>query len=472
MLKQICLTGLGMLCITAGVAVSAPPPHPKTDVYDGWQLGVQAWSFNRFTFFEAVDKVRQLGLGWIQAYPGQRVSLEINAQMNADLSPDIRRQIKDKLTEANVSMIAFGVVDIPSAEAGARRLFTFAQEMGVRVIVSEPPVERLAMIDTLCQEFKIKLAIHNHPKPTHYWDPQIVQAAMEGRSAWIGVCADVGHWVRSELDPVACLKLFEGRIHDVHIKEIDVDKGHDVVWGTGQNRIKGILEELHRQGYQGPFAAEYEHSWDNNVPLIRQSVAYFNQVASALKPSGWKPLLKDDLSNAVFEKDSWAYQDGVLELKGGGDIWTQAAHGDFVLDFEFNVEKGTNSGVFLRAGDREWTPWVEVQIDDSFGKTVSRHIGGAIFDIQAPRVNAMRPAGQWNRMTIRANGPAVEIVLNNEPIVAIILDDWTEAGRNPDGSGNKFAVAYKELPRTGFIGFQDHRDGTKVWYRNIRVKEL
>jgi len=51
MLKQICLTGLGMLCITAGVAISAQPPHPKTDVYDGWQLGVQAWSFNRFTFF-------------------------------------------------------------------------------------------------------------------------------------------------------------------------------------------------------------------------------------------------------------------------------------------------------------------------------------------------------------------------------------------------------------------------------------
>jgi len=74
-------------------------------------------------------------------------------------------------------------------------------------------------------------------------------------------------------------------------------------------------------------------------------------------------------------------------------------------------------------------------------------------------------------MTIRANGPAVEIVLNNEPIIAIILDEWTEAGRNPDGSGNKFTVAYKDLPRKGFIGFQDHRDGTKVWYRNIRVKE-
>jgi hypothetical protein len=25
--------------------------HPQTEVYDGWKLGVQAWSFNRFTLF-------------------------------------------------------------------------------------------------------------------------------------------------------------------------------------------------------------------------------------------------------------------------------------------------------------------------------------------------------------------------------------------------------------------------------------
>jgi len=58
--------------------------------------------------------------------------------------------------------------------------------------------------------------------------------------------AGVGHWVRSGLDPVECLKQLEGRIHDIHIKEID--QGEDVVWGTGQGRIKGILKELHRLG--------------------------------------------------------------------------------------------------------------------------------------------------------------------------------------------------------------------------------
>ena len=43
--------------------------HPTTDAYDGWRLGVQAWTFNRFTFYEAIDKTASLGLEWIEAYP-------------------------------------------------------------------------------------------------------------------------------------------------------------------------------------------------------------------------------------------------------------------------------------------------------------------------------------------------------------------------------------------------------------------
>ena len=50
------------------------------------------------------------------------------------------------------------------------------------------------------------------------------------------------------------------------------------------------------------------------------------------------------------------------------------------------------------------------------------------------------------------------------------LDQWTEANKNPDGSKNKFGTAYKDMPRKGFIGLQDH--GNAVWYRNIKIKEL
>lgn len=468
MLKNIWMFSMAIVLLTDVAVVGDLDNHPQTNVCQDWRLGVQTWSFNRFKLFEAIEKTRSLGLDYIQAYPGQVVSDEINAKFNESLTSKQRRAVKKKLEDAGISIYAFGVTKIPSEEFRVRNLFEFAREMGIETLVSEPTEDQFDLIDELCQEYKVKLAIHNHPKPSHYWNPDKVLEMCEGRSKWIGACADVGHWVRSGLNPVDCLKKLEGRIHDVHIKEID--NGHDVIWGTGKGRIKNILEELYRQGYQGTFSIEYEYNWDNNIPEIRQSVAYFNSVASELNPTGWKPLFNYDLSNATLKEDSWVFKEGELIRKGGGDIWTQAQYSDFVLDFEFKLEEGTNSGVFLRAADHNWLPWIEVQIEDSYDEPISKYICGGIFDIIEPATNAVKPIGQWNRMTIMARNSYISVILNNELVVDINLKDWKEAHKNPDGSKNKFNVAYKDLPSEGFIGFQDH--GQHIWYRNIKIKEL
>ena len=467
------LSNLAILSVSVMAAANTDNPHthPKPEAYDGWRLGVQTWSFNRFTLFEAIDKTRSLGLSGIQAFPGQTVSKEIDAKFDEHLSSEQKAEVKAKLNNAGISIFAYGVVGISENEAAARKLFEFAGEMGIETIVSEPKPEQFELIDKLCQEYKIKLAIHNHPKPSYYWNPDTVLEMCKGRSKWIGACTDVGHWVRSALDPVECLKKLEGRIHDVHIKEID--NGHDVVWGTGQGRMRGVLEELHQQGYKGTFSIEYEYNWDNNVPEIRQSAAYFNAVASALNPTGWADLVKTDLSNMDAPGNNWAFKDDELDLnplKEGSDLWTKTQYKNFVLDLEYKLDEKSNSGVFLRAGDHNWLPWVEVQVADSYGMPVDKHSVGGIYDIVAPTVNAVKQAGQWNRMTITADGSSVCVILNGKLVVDINLDDWTEAHKNPDGTKNKFKVAYKDLPRKGYIGLQDH--GGEVWYRNIRINEL
>jgi len=465
----LCLLTVSVMGVAAEQACISV--HPKPEACDGWRLGVQAWTFKKFTLFEAIDKTRSLGLNTIQAFPGQKVSEEITAGFGPDLSHAQKDQVKAKLKQAGIQIVAFGVTQVPVNEAAARKLFEFAKEMGIETIASEPKAEQFDLIDKLCQEYQIKLAIHNHPKPSHYWNPDTVLEMCAGRSKWIGACVDVGHWVRSGLDPVECLKKLQGRIRDVHIKEID--DGHDVVWGTGQGRMKGILEELHRQGYQGTFAIEYEYNWDNNVPEIRQSVAYFNSVASALNPTGWKNLVAPDLSNMDAPGNNWAFKDGELALnplKKKSDLWTKATYENFILDLEYKLDENTNSGVFLRTGDHNWLPWAEVQVLDSHGKPVDKHSGGGIYDIIEPKVNAVKQVGQWNRMTITAYGPLICVILNGATVVDINLDDWTEANKNPDGTKNKFKVAYKDLPRSGTICLQDH--GFKVWYRNIRINEL
>ena len=101
------------------------------------------------------------------------------------------------------------------------------------------------MLDKLCEEYDLKLAIHDHPKPTRYWNPDFVLRVCRDRSHRIGACADTGHWMRSGLNPVECLKKLEGRLISFHFKDLNKAGGdaHDVPWGTGACNVPAMLAE-------------------------------------------------------------------------------------------------------------------------------------------------------------------------------------------------------------------------------------
>jgi len=145
--------------------------------------------------------------------------------------------------------------------------------------------------------------------------------------------------------------------------------------------------------------------------------------------------------------------------------------GDFVLDFDYKLTRGCNSGVFIRTSDLKDPVYtgIEVAIDDTTG--TGMHDPGALYDLVAPKTNAQKPAGEWNHMTITARGPKIAVAINGTEVTAINLDEWMSPGKRPDGSDHKFShVAIGKLPRTGYIGFQDH--GSDCWYKNVKVKEL
>ena len=164
--------------------------------------------------------------------------------------------------------------------------------------------------------------------------------------------------------------------------------------------------------------------------------------------------------------------DGLNPHNSGGYIVVHAKkHGDFILDFDYKLSKGCNSGVFIRVGDLKdpVMSGLEIALDDTKGRGL--HDSGAFYDLVAPRVNAQKQVGEWNHMTISAKGPRIEVVLNGETVSKIDLDEWTKPGKRPDGSSHKFkAVTVKNLVRPGFFGFQDH--GQDCWYKNVKVKDL
>ncbi len=168
---------------------------------------MQAYTFHRLNFYETVARTKSVGVQYLQAFYGQTVSEEYKIPFG-DMNPAQRLAVKQMLAEQGVKVINYYArEEVPNTEAEYRKLFDFAEDMGVETIVTEPPLEALGTIDKLCQEYRIGLAIHNQPKgQSDYWDPNTVLMACAGRSKWIGACADTGHWMRSGIDPLAAIK--------------------------------------------------------------------------------------------------------------------------------------------------------------------------------------------------------------------------------------------------------------------------
>ena len=131
------------------------------------------------------------------------------------------------------------------------------------------------------------MAIHDHPKPSHYWNPDTVLEAVNGRTPDRGLRRHRS-LAPLRIDPVECLKKLEGRVISLHFKDINkaVPKAYDVPWGTGVCDVKGMLTEMYRQKFRGLFYAEYEHNWETSLPEIAQCVKYFDQTAAELAAQG------------------------------------------------------------------------------------------------------------------------------------------------------------------------------------------
>lgn len=249
----------------------------------GWKLGCQAWSFHSFTFYQAIDSTLACGLHYIEAFPGQPIGGGLSGTMDYHMSARTEAAILAHLRIKGVTLVSYGVV-VPATAKDWRILFAFAHSMKLINIVSEPKESDMGLISKLCNRYGINLAIHDHPKPSHYWNPDIVLNAIKGQSSRIGSCADLGHWTRSGLIPLDCVRKLKGHIIELHFKDLNENSpnAHDVPWGTGVGRIADIIRELYHQHFRGVISAEYEYDWGHNVGDIRKGVAFVKRQVAML----------------------------------------------------------------------------------------------------------------------------------------------------------------------------------------------
>jgi len=252
--------------------------HPETAL--GWKLGAQAYTFKLFSFTQALDKIDSCGLRYVEAYPQQVIGGGINEKMDFHMSAESKAYVQKLLKAKGIRLVSYGVIKTKDS-SDWEKIFAFAKSLGAENITCEPEEKDIPLVSQLCDKYEMNAAIHNHPNPSFYWNPQTVLNTIKGKSKRMGACADIGHWVRSGLDPVKALQQLEGHVIQLHVKDLNEFgnvKAHDVYWGTGFSNIKGVITELKRQNFKGVLSAEYEYNWENSVPDVSTSVNNFRKI--------------------------------------------------------------------------------------------------------------------------------------------------------------------------------------------------
>ncbi len=240
-----------------------------------YKLGIQLYSLRGFNVDEALKHASDLGFEQVEFYSGM---------LATDASADEIRATQNKVADLGMSISAHGVNRLTKDAAANRKIFEFAKALGIPTITADPDPDSFDNLDELVKEFDIRVAIHNHG-PGHRYNKAVdVLNAIEGRDARIGACADLGHYIRSGQGATEVIRLLEGRLYGIHLKDFAEmkDKTKGVILGKGHLDVEGVFRALKATGFpeNGAISLEYEENPKDPIEDIRQCVAIAKEAMS------------------------------------------------------------------------------------------------------------------------------------------------------------------------------------------------
>jgi Domain of Unknown Function (DUF1080) len=159
----------------------------------------------------------------------------------------------------------------------------------------------------------------------------------------------------------------------------------------------------------------------------------------------------------------WTVEDGVLVGRNGKDwstnpeksgswLRTEKQYSDFILELDYAINNGGNSGIFIRSALEKNPAFTghEMQIIADYGRQPTKGSAGSLYDVIAAAKNMSKPAGEWNHVRIVTKGRRIQITWNGEQTIDYETDRLT----------------------TGYIGLQNHDSKSVVKFRNIRITDL
>ncbi len=231
-------------------------------------LGAQSFSFRNFDLEGALRCLRDLGLR----------NMEFCAvHFPPDATDPGFETVRETIARAAVSVPSFGVEGFGADVAANRQRFEFAKALGADILSADPAPEAFDNLEELCEEFQIKIAIHNHGPGARYDKVADTLKAVEGRHPFIGACVDTGHYLRSSEAPHEALEALGDRVHSVHLKDWVVG-GDEKIVGEGDMDLAKVAAALKAIDFDGPIAFEYELSPDAPVEDMLQGLTNWRAV--------------------------------------------------------------------------------------------------------------------------------------------------------------------------------------------------
>ena len=251
-----------------------------------WKFGVALWTFHTVSFPQSLDKADSAGLKYIEPNTFHKAGSELKDSLISQLSPSGIQKLKSMIAQKGLICESLYIVG-DSTLASWVKQFEIAKEFGVKYVTTEPPLKMWDSIDSLAGAYGMKVAIHEHWKGfSHYWNPDTTLMALKGHPNF-GVCADLGHWPKSGIDPLDGVKKLSGHILVIHLKDIAAYNNpalRDVPVGTGVVKFPEIFAELKKQNFNGYIYIERDAEDEpSNLPSVMQTVKYYKDQISKLK---------------------------------------------------------------------------------------------------------------------------------------------------------------------------------------------
>ena len=275
----------GLGAAAAGLALRpALAARVKPSVFGGIQVGVQSYTFHALDIDRMIADMTAIGISSVELWEGH---LEPMKTTEAGF-----KAMRRKLNDAGITVSAY-CVNFPSATTDERldRAFVGAGLLGTSVMTSSTEQPVIPRLDERCRKHKIRLGLHNHwlgdtwfkgDKSINFEGPADWERALEGRSEYLGINLDIGHFSASGYDPVAYFREHHGRVFSLHIKDRDEDAKHTFrAFGEGATPIKEVL--LLARELRFRYAANIEYQMDEKDPTagVRQSFEYMKRILTA-----------------------------------------------------------------------------------------------------------------------------------------------------------------------------------------------